>query len=156
VEKRSKKKHEVNASTLTAHAQETPIPEGKKKEKKKNKKPKPSSIHEDGDQADDTSQPKPKVGEEEDQSEKKKHKKRKHKKTSSSHDDSKADGSNVKLNEESSPKRQKVMAESHVQVSQLLFPFNTLIKIFAFLISNLFCLAESNFTIGNYSRRCVS
>jgi cation transport ATPase len=77
VEKRSKKKHEVNASTLTPQAQETPIPEDNKKVKKKNKKPKPSNTHTGENQAGDTSQPTSEVSGKEDRSGKKKQKKRK-------------------------------------------------------------------------------
>jgi chemotaxis protein histidine kinase CheA len=156
VEKRSKKKHEVNVSTLTVQAQETPIHGGKKKEKKKNKKPKPGNTNEDQEQADDTLQPKLNNEGEQDRNEKKKHKKRRHKKTSSPTSNSQTEDPNAEFSEGSSPKRQKIMAKSQVPVSQLIPPFNTLIEILAFLISNLFCLADSNSTIGDYSRRCVS
>jgi hypothetical protein len=132
VEKRSKKKHEVNASTLTPQAQETPIPEDNKKVKKKNKKPKPSNTHTGENQAGDTSQPTSEVSGKEDRSGKKKQKKRKHKKTSSSNDDSQADHSYVDPGEVSSPRRQKTMAESHVQVSCFIFPFDPFIKILCY------------------------
>jgi hypothetical protein len=123
VEKRSKKKHEVNTSILTPQAQETSISEDKKKDKKKNKKPKPGSIQTNQNPDGDTSQPTSEVGGKEDRSEKKKQKKRKHKKTSSSNDYSQADHSDADPSEASSPKKQKIVAESHVRVSYFIFPF---------------------------------
>jgi DNA mismatch repair ATPase MutL len=139
VEKRSKKKHETNASILTPQVQETSIPEDKKKEKKKNKKPKPSSTLPGENQTDNTSRPTSEVGGEEDRSEKKKSKKRKHKKTSSSNDDSQADHSNADPGEISSPKKQKTVAESHVRVSYLIFPFD--------LFGEILCYSHLGFVL---------
>jgi hypothetical protein len=117
VEKRSKKRHEVNASISIPQTQETSVSGDKNIDKQKNKKPKPSSAHTNENQVDDPSRPTLEVGGEEDRSEKKKQKKRKLKKTSSSSDDHQVDHSNAGSGEVSSPKKQKTMAESHKQVS---------------------------------------
>jgi hypothetical protein len=148
VEKRSKKKHEVGTSAPITQAQEPPISEVKKKEKKKNKKTKPDHASQDEGKTDKSSQLKPDTAEN-DQNEKKKHKKRKHKQTSSSTDDSQVDGSNANFDESSSPKRQKTMTDSHVQVSKA-FVFDISIQFSTFLTSNPCWLAESNFTFGNH------
>jgi hypothetical protein len=68
-------------------------------------------------------------------------------KTSSSNDDSQADHSNADPGEVSSPKKQKNVAESHVRVSYLIFPFDLFGEI---LILVSFYFPECDFTIGNY------
>jgi hypothetical protein len=108
-EKRSKKKHEFNASDSTANIPDPPTVDQTKKEKKKDKKHKRPKI-----KADETEEG---GNEGEDQSEKKKHRKRKHKKISSSSDDSQADTSNPAAGEKSLPKRQKITTESSAPVS---------------------------------------
>jgi hypothetical protein len=108
-EKRSKKKHESNASDSTANIPDPPTVDQTKKEKKKDKKHKRPKI-----KADETEEG---GNEGEDQSEKKKHRKRKHKKISSSSDDSQADTSNPAAGEKSLPKRQKITTESSAPVS---------------------------------------
>jgi hypothetical protein len=108
-EKRSKKKHESNASDSTANIPDPPTVDQTKKEKKKDKKHKRPKI-----KADETEEG---GNEGEDQSEKKKHWKRKHKKISSSSDDSQADTSNPAAGEKSLPKRQKITTESSAPVS---------------------------------------
>jgi hypothetical protein len=108
-EKRSKKKHESNASDSTANIPDPPTVDQTKKEKKKDKKHKRPKI-----KADETEEG---GNEGEDQSEKKKHRKRKHKKISSSSDDSQADTSNHAAGEKSLPKRQKITTESSAPVS---------------------------------------
>jgi hypothetical protein len=108
-EKRSKKKHESNASDSTANIPDPPTVDQTKKEKKKDKKHKRPKI-----KADETEEG---GNEGEDQSEKKKHRKRKHNKISSSSDDSQADTSNPAAGEKSLPKRQKITTESSAPVS---------------------------------------
>jgi hypothetical protein len=109
-EKRSKKKHESNASDSTANIPDPPtIDQTKKEKKKKDKKHKRPKI-----KVDETEEG---GNEGEDQSEKKKHRKRKHNKISSSSDDSQADTSNPAAGEKSLPKRQKITTESSAPVS---------------------------------------
>jgi hypothetical protein len=117
VEKRSKKKHEANTSVSVTQAQDPPISEVKAKEKKKNKKIRPDHASQDESKTNEGSQLKPDIAGT-GQNEKKKYKKRKYKGTSSSADDSHVDGLNISSNENSSPKRQKIIADSHVQVSK--------------------------------------
>jgi hypothetical protein len=119
VEKRSKKKHEANASISIPQTQATIVFEDKNKDTQKKEKSKPSSTYTSGSQDDDPSQPTPKVIREEDRSEKKKQKKRRIKKTSSSSDDHQVDHSNTGPGEVSSSKRQKTMSGSHKPVSFL-------------------------------------
>jgi hypothetical protein len=148
VEKRSKKKHEANTSASVTQAQDPPISEVKKKEKKKSKKIRPDHASQDEGKTDESSQLNPDTAET-DQNEKKKHRKRKHKQTSSSADDSHVDGSNVNFGENSSPKRQKTIADSHVQVSKA-FLLDIPIRFSIFLTSNLCWLAEGDFTLGHH------
>jgi hypothetical protein len=121
-EKRSKKKHESDASDSTAKIQDPPIVDQTKKEKKKDKKHKRPKIKTDETEegGNETLLSDQNV-EGEDRSEKKKHRKRKHKKISSSSDDSQANTSKLVPGEESLPKRQKITTESFVPVSQRLF-----------------------------------
>jgi hypothetical protein len=148
VEKRSKKKHEANTSASVTQAQDPPISEVKKKEKKKNKKIKPDHASQDEGKTDDSSQLKPDIAGT-GQNEKKKHKKRKHKETSSSADDSHVDGFNINSSENSSPKRQKTIADSHVQVSKA-FLLDIPIRFFIFLTSSPCWLAERDFTLRHH------
>jgi hypothetical protein len=101
-EKRSKKKHESDASYSTAKVQDPPVADQTKKEKKKDKKHKRPKIKADEteEEGNETLLPDQNV-EGEDRSEKKKHRKRKHKRISSSSDDSQANTSKPVADEES-------------------------------------------------------
>jgi hypothetical protein len=123
VEKRSKKKHEANASISIPQTQATIVFEDQNKDIQKTEKSKLGITYTSGSQDNDPSQPTPKVIREEDRSEKKK--KRKIKKTSSSSDDYQVDHSNTGAGEVSSSKRQKTVSESHKPVSFLRFSQHT-------------------------------
>ncbi|WJX26710.1 hypothetical protein P8452_15595 [Trifolium repens] len=113
VEKRSKKRHEADASISTPQTQATTVFEDKNKNVQEKEKPKPSSTHISEDTDDNPPQTTPKVISEEERSEKKKQKKRKIKKTSTSGDDHQVDHSNAGADKASSPKRQRTVSESH-------------------------------------------
>jgi hypothetical protein len=118
-EKRSKKKHESDASDSNAKVQDPPVANQHKKEKKKDKKHKRPKVKADEteEKGNETSLP-DQNAEGKDRSEKKKHRKRKHKKTSSSDDDSQANTSKPVAGEESSPKKQKTATEGPLPVSR--------------------------------------
>ena len=123
VEKRSKKRHEADASISTPQTQATTVFEDKNKNVQEKEKPKPSSTHISEDTDDNPPQTTPKVISEEERSEKKKQKKRKIKKTSTSGDDHQVDHSNAGADKASSPKRQRTVSESHKPVSFFFFTF---------------------------------
>jgi hypothetical protein len=120
VEKRSKKKHESDAS-IPVKIQESSTTEERQKKKKKEKKQRHHKARNDEaeEQAANTSQPGQNT-EYSSRSEKKKHKKRKHTKNSSSSDGADVDISKSNIEEESVPKKQKTDAGNHAQVSRRL------------------------------------